>query len=597
MKHVPFPRTSRLVTLRITGMVLITLVGVLIYANHLHNPFQFDTVAYIEKQNLSDPENMLTLRFFTQQYFSRSLLQMSLAVNALLGNQNPFGYHLLNLLLHIVNAILIFLISEKILRQFATSRIPEAGQGVGLALLAGLLFLSHPIQTESVLYIMSRSEILAATFYLLAFYGFLIYLDSDKKKPSSFLLWGTGIALLFVLGFGVKQTVITLPAVLLLYWLCISPANAPALLFLQRWRWPLAAIGLAAGLLLLRKLLSDETFLIGPVDPHQMVGRKNYMQTQPVVLVYYYLKLLLFPVNLNIDPDIPVITRFFSLPLLSALCVMAGILYLAIRKAASCIYLFCLGWFVIILSPSSSIVTLHDLAAEHRVYLAAYGIILAVLLIGVKAIRVFPLKTQPLNVRTAGVLAFVVLSCSSLMTMHRNLDWRSEQTLWEDTQKKSAQLVRPLINLARAHQLAGDTERAVQLYEESLQKAPNIFISNYNLGELQFARGKLEDALRLLTHAKQIKPEIPEVHGKLGELRQNLGQHEQAARHYQTAIELNPNYTAAMRNLGVLNYFHLGKPELGRLYFSRALNLDPHQPQAEQIRQLIARTPPPNGPS
>ncbi len=591
-----FPLTG-IPKLRVGGIILIAALGVCIYGNHLHNPFQFDTVAYIEKQNLSDPRGMLTFHFFTQQYFSRSLLQMSLALNALLGNKNPFGYHLLNLALHILNAILTFFITEKVLRHFAVLKRAGPERKVGISLFAGLLFLCHPMQTESVLYIMSRSEVLAATCYLLAFYRFQYWLESRSQKHSFFNFWGTWstIAVLFVLGFSAKQTCITLPAVLFLYALCLPPADSTLLAYLRRWKWVLSVIGITAVAVLFHKLLTDETFLIGPVDPDQMVGRKNYMQSQPYVIVFYYLRLLLFPVNLNIDPDIPVITHLLSPPFLLACSVMALALFLAIRKAASRVYLFGLGWFAIVLSPSSSIVTLHDLAAEHRVYLAAYGIVLTITLLAVTALQRLPVRRKPFHTRPA--LAMGVLVFLSILTIDRSLDWRSERALWEDTRKKSPHLVRPLINLARAHQLAGDTDTAVELYQASLDKAPGIFITNYNLGELQLARGNSAEALRLLERARILKPTVPEVHGKLGELQQNLGHYEQAARHYRTAVELNPHYAEAFRNLGVLHYYHLGNPELGRLYFSRTLTLNPDQAEAKQIQKLIRQTPPPKGPA
>ena len=99
--------------------LLIVLLGIIIYGNHLKNSFQFDSVAYIvNNQNLDSPQEMLTFDYWTRGVFSRSLVQMSLAMNAQLGHKNPFGYHLFNLALHIFNAILLFFITEKVCRNF-----------------------------------------------------------------------------------------------------------------------------------------------------------------------------------------------------------------------------------------------------------------------------------------------------------------------------------------------------------------------------------------------------------------------------------------------------------------------------------------------
>ncbi len=564
--------------------LLIVLLGIIIYGGHLKNSFQFDSVAYVvNNQNLKNPAEMLTLDYWRAGWFSRSLVQMSLAVNAYLGEARPFGYHLLNLTLHIFNAVLLFFITEKLCRSLLRKPKTENSDNIWtISLFTVVLFLCHPLQTESVVYIMSRSEVLAATFYLGGFYLFQSIFDGRRTGSTAVkFLWVLPLLVaIFLLGFSVKQTLITLPAVLFLYSLCQCGLESRPLVFLQRWRWVIAGIVFLAGILLLRKLLIDETFLIGPSNPDEMVGRKNYMLSQPSVLIFYYLKLLLFPFNLNIDPDIPVVTELFSWRFLGPLAGIGMMIYLATKTTGSRIYLFCVAWYFIVLSPSSSIVTLHDLAAEHRTYLAAYGFYLLFVL------GLFHLSAY----KKITVFFLLVLMTSSLgmMTVKRNLAWRSERTLWEDTRKKSPDLVRPLINLGRAYGEAGDTEKAIYYYEKSLKLAPTVFAPNYNLGDLYLARGRVEEALRLFLRAERLDPGVPEVHGKLGEIYLNEKQFELAERYFKKAVELNPKYPSALRNLGILNYFHLNRPQQGIAYFSRSLTLDPDQAQAGDIRELIS---------
>ena len=174
-----------------------------------------------------------------------------------------------------------------------------------------------------------------------------------------------------------------------------------------------------------------------------------------------------------------------------------------------------------------------------------------------------------------------------MTTINRNLVWRSELTLWEDTRRKSPRIVRPLINLGRAHGEAGETEKAIYYYEKSLEKAPAVFAPNYNLGDLYLAKGRVEEALRLFHRAQKLDPGVPEVHGKLGEIYLDQKQFQLAEHYFKKAVELNPKYPSALRNLGILSYFHLNQPDQGIAYFSRSLTLDPDQPQAEEIRKLI----------
>ena len=116
-----------------------------------------------------------------------------------------------------------------------------------------------------------------------------------------------------------------------------------------------------------------------------------------------------------------------------------------------------------------------------------------------------------------------------------------------------------------------------------------MFAVNYNLGNLYFVRGREEDALRLLNMAALINPKKPETHGLLGEIYLKRKQIELARYHLKLAVEIKPNYALAMRNLGIIYYFHLKKPEEAAVYFSRALSVDPYQKDADNIRLLIKK--------
>jgi len=134
------PSTARVQ--KIYCSMALALIGILVYGNHLHNTFQFDSVAYI-KNNLSlkNPESMLTLQFWISEFFARGLLSISMALNAHLDELHPFGYHMLNLALHIFNAILIFHISQKALLHFK-NQISE--NNAVISFFAATIFLIHP---------------------------------------------------------------------------------------------------------------------------------------------------------------------------------------------------------------------------------------------------------------------------------------------------------------------------------------------------------------------------------------------------------------------------------------------------------------------
>ena len=567
--------------------LLISLLGVLVFANHLNNPFQFDSVPYITNNaNLKNPEALLTTEFWKKNILERGLLRMSVALNAQLDGFKPFGYHILSLAFHIFNSLLLFFVLEKSFRQF---KFDEMGWGnkriQSVAFFAAVLFLCHPIQTESVIYIMSRSEVLAATFYLI---GFLLFQQLLERSSTSRLQYGFYFLIIFLVtlvGFSVKQTLATLPAVMILYYLFSCPNHSPAWQFLKRWKWPIMVFFSFIAGLLFYKLFTDETFLIGPSRPEEMVGRAKYMLSQPSVIVFYYLKKLLFPINLNIDPDLEVVTSFLSLSfLVPALCITI-LLVGSLRLFKNRFIFFFLCWFFIILSPSSSIVTLHDLAAEHRIYLASVGIFI-LLACGTSEITRKWGETQPLQI----VLIFCLfVGTLGVLTMKRNTVWQSELSLWQDTYQKSPHKLRPLINLARAHSMQGDTEKAIKYYQEALLKGPGVFATNYNLGDLYLTKGLVPDAIRHFLLASRIKPNIPETFAKLGEIYLSQNEFKLANSYFKHAVELDPRMSAVFKNLGVLNFYHLNNTQQGLVYFSRSLTLDPSQPEADKIRGILAQ--------
>ncbi len=568
--------------------LLISLLGVLFFSNHLNNPFQFDSVAYIvNNANLKNPETLLSFEFWKKEFLARGLLRISLALNAYLYGFRPFGYHIFNLAFHILNALLLFFVLEKSLRRFGMEAVGWGSKRIrSVSFFSAVFFLCHPIQTESVIYIMSRSEVIASTFYLA---GFLLFQQLLERSSTSHLQYGLyflSIFLIDLVGFTVKQIVATLPAIMILYYLCSCPDHSPALQFLKKWRWAISGIIAGVAGFLFYKLLTDETFLIGPSRPEEMVGRAKYMLSQPSVIVFYYLKMLLFPMNLNIDPDIAVVTSLLSWNFLLPMFCIAFLLLCSLKVFKTRFVFFFLCWFFIILSPSSSIVTLHDLAAEHRTYLASPGIFI-LFACGVAEVTCRWGETRPLNI----TLIFCVFALG-IMTMKRNAVWQSELSLWQDTHQKSPHKLRPLINLARAHSLEGNSEKAIQYYQESLVKGPGVFATNYNLGALYLEKGLVTDALRHFQLASRIEPEIPEPFAKLGEIYLWQKNFKLADSYFKRAVELNPRSSKVFKNLGVVNFYHLNRPKQGLAYFTRSLNLDPGQPEADKIRELLAQSKP-----
>jgi len=571
--------------------VLLLVLGSLVYGNHLHNSFQFDTVAYIMNQHRLDNINeQLTINYLFKDFFHRSLLQISIAFNAHLDGFRTFSYHLINLVLHLINCLLIYFITLRTWFYLKSVNCEYKENEIHfVALFTAVLFLLHPIQTESVVYIMSRSEVFAGTFYLCSILLFQVYISKDWPRRVGFKFVVLFIPVFFLIGFSVKQTLITLPLVLLLYFLFGQDSQSASIRWLNKNKWKIGITILVGISLLFHKLLTDELFLTGESTAGEDIGRLNYMLTQPSVVFYYYLKLLLFPINLNIDPDIALITEWWSWKFITALIGLAGLISFSFRAKEKRLLLYFISWFLIVLSPSSSIITLSDLAAEHRTYLASYSFY-AVIAFFVYKVTHLNSRSYPKKCRdTLLVISIFIFIIFSILTIKRNQIWASEVSLWSDTLQKSPQKIRPVINIAQAYTKIGNFDLAIEYYEKAQDLNPNVFAVNYNLGNLYFVRGREEDALRLLNTAALISPKTPETHGLLGEIYLKRKQIELARFHLNLAVEIKPNYALAMRNLGIIYYFHLKKPEEAAVYFSRALSVDPNQKDADNIRVLVKK--------
>src|SRR5262245_55571511 len=158
---------------------------------------------------------------------TRPLLYLTFAINHALHGQRVWGYHFVNFILHFVNGILVLLIAQHLFRRFGL----DDPQARAYAMAAAAFFVLHPVQTESVTYVSSRSELLSTIFYILAF---LTFIKTDERKIGFLRSWV--VAIPFVLGVFVKETVISLPAILLIYdYLFLSEAKFEGIL--RRWRF------------------------------------------------------------------------------------------------------------------------------------------------------------------------------------------------------------------------------------------------------------------------------------------------------------------------------------------------------------------------
>jgi len=405
----------------------------------------------------------------------RPLLKASYTLNWTSG-LGLFGFHLVNLLIHAANVLLVFSLSKRFLEGSGSLRSDLATRA---ALLTALLFALHPIQTEAVTYISGRSTSLMTLCYLGSLLAYVRGVETGRG------LWLYGLSpLLFLCGLATKEVAVTLPAALLL-WELVGPAVRPpwrTILQRQAVHWTLLGVSFAV-LLLHSRYEWLLTFSLGV----RTLGDNLLTQVHGIT---YLLSRLVWVHRLNIDPDLPVITQWTGRLAMEAgglaLLLALGLANLRRRPWLA----FGILWLFLHLLPTNSILPRLDVANERQLYLPGWGIFLGigVLLVKLRE-RAIP---SPSPVPGPGLFEFersmagpvltvglVVLL--GVMTVARNQVYRSEIALWEDTAAKSPQKARVYNNLGYAYYLAGRHAKAREAYETALRLDPRFELAGNNL--------------------------------------------------------------------------------------------------------------------
>lgn len=357
----------------------------------------------------------------------RPLLKASYTFNWLFG-----GFGLFNIACHALNAALLFLIGALLFRDRRA------------ALIAALLFALHPAATEAVTYISGRSASLMAVFYLGAL---LAYLRGGHWSVSSFL---------FVCAVATRETAVTLPAALLLCELCRGSSWRE----IARRQWPHWALLVAGAVFLLLNQRYFDLVAYGYAER----GLADNLLTQVGGVSYLALRLISLH-GYNIDPALPTLTEWTAVLVFQAvsliLLLIVGIANLRARPWIA----FGVLWFFLQLAPTNSIVPRLDVANDRQLYLACWGLFLALAV----QLREFPKLAIPF------IVAFALASIA------RQLDYRSEIVLWESSVALAPWNARGHSNLGYAYQAAGRTEDARREYHAALLFDPYHAKARLNL--------------------------------------------------------------------------------------------------------------------
>ncbi len=469
---------------------------------------------------------------------SRPLTQLTFALNYALGQGNVFGYHLVNLLIHLLATLVLF----GILRRTFTTRPLLSRYGAirtPLATAIALVWAIHPIQTASVTYIVQRAESLMGLFYLLTLYCSL----RSFGAPSHRLWPKLAIAACF-LGMLSKPIMVTAPLLILLYDRAFFLTPFKQLLSKRKGLYG----GLAAtwGILLIILLLPHES--VHSVGEEAGFSPLQYAATQPGVLLHY-LKLVFWPHPLLLDPQWPPLQDFrqFLLPGIPVGLLLLATL-LSLRPYPQLSYLG--AWFFLILAPTSSFFPLNDPAYEHRMYLPLLAPITLTLLGGWEILR-RGISSPALQKSLACTLLIAAALPLGWRTRERNKEYKDGTTLWKQIVDQRPSNARGLHNLGETLYRKGRVEEAITLYRKAIEIEPIYPTALYNLGLALAKQGRAKEAIPSYRRSLEIEPNSPECHYQLGLALAGQGSNGEATACFQEAVKLRPLYPEAHYQLGI----------------------------------------------
>lgn len=463
----------------------------------------------------------------------RPLVNLSLAINYAIGGIEVGGYHVVNLGIHILAGLTLFGLVRRTLQLPALHKhFRQDSSCVLPALCVALLWTLHPLQTESVTYIVQRAESLVGLFYLLTFYCFVR--STTATNPFT---WQLLTVLSCVCGMASKEVMASAPLLVLLYDRAVVSGT-----FREAWsRRPKFYVALASSWLLLGWLMAGSAGRGGTAGfGAGGISSWNYALTSALALGKY-LKLTVWPDPLIFDYGTAIETEL--LPVLPQGLVIVSLVAATAYALWRRPLLGFLGmWFFAILGPSSSIIPIaSEPLAEHRMYLPLVPI-LAIFVVGVN---------QLLGRRAIFVFAALAIG-AGWQTHRRNEDYRDELTIWRDTQRKYP-------SNARAHNNVGEIifrqerrDEAIACFREAVRLLPNYVDALNNLGNSLTQQGNAAESLPHLERALIIKPEYAETHNNLGSAFYSLGRKEEAVVRYREAVRLKPTFADVRNNLGVV---------------------------------------------
>ena len=541
------------------------------YGNSLGGSFHYDDFhSIVENPHIRTLDNAWEF-FFDPNLFSgdpdksmyRPALLLTYAANFWWGEYNVTGYHIVNLLIHVACALLIRAISVSV------------GASPIVSLASALVFGLHPLATEPVNYISSRSELMAAFGFMAAFWSYLRWRDSRSRTDDIPPLgWYVASLVVFTIGLLSKSVTVSLPLILLLYERTRN-RDVP-------WR-SLAVYHVGYWVLICCYLMAMSNMLGQALgDPVRSLDAQLWTQAKAAP---FYGLLATMPVNLNVEHQFFESASMLEAVVAASLLLLVSVVVVGWRLLPQSGLLWA-GWIVLSLAPTV-LVPLNVLVNEHRLYLAMAG---ACLLAATACRRL------PRAMATRWVLGLVLL-CFGILSSIRNAVWDNELDLWKDAAERAPEMPRVHVHLGNALRET-DLSGASKSYRKALRIDRHHRAARTNLGNLYIEAATIaqdssiairyyESAAAEYEKVLREDPEYAEALNNLGSAYMLLGRTDESMRVLRRSVEAHPNFADAFFNIGQL-YVRLAYPRGAAEAFERSLELKRHPETYSELAKIYA---------
>ena len=551
---------------------LIAIVSFTVYSNAISSGFIYDDHSQVLKNYLirdirNIPELFLKSVWTfegappTSNYY-RPLVNVLYMFNYYLFGLHAWGFHLLNILFHAGNSVLVFLLvsnlraGNPVIERTVKPAPALSSTFLSAPVISGLLFAVHPIHVEAVTWIAGLADVSFAFFFLLSFY---LYLRSQDHYG-----WKYAFSVLsFLLSVLCKEPALTLPIIMMANDWAYRRASLFSAACVKRYVPYIVVMGL---------FVAVRYFVLGGLTPLKRFKQLDAFDQALNVFPLFtrYLRMLFFPTNLNFWPVFHPVTSLFSMDAAVSVGVTAlyiALMILAFRKNKT---LF-LG-LVVVLVPLMPAFYLKGLIgkpiADRYLYLpsAGYGMLLAVLFSWVR-------DRMP-GITNRVILVFaLLLGVYSVATLERNTVWRDEYSLFADTVGKSPNSTVPHLEFGNALLARGQFDEAIEQFRIVVQMEPLLFMVYYHLGLAFAAEDRLYEAVEQYQIALRLEPNLPEIHEDLGRAYARAGFNDAAINEFKISVALGPS--ASRFNLLGVAYARKSQMDRAVENFNMAASLDP----------------------